>query len=110
MTNDQEPRTYRPPWPTGRMWPDAGSWIRRALCRQVEPELFYANHNKGRGERDSNAVAAARAICSRCPVAAECLDYALACEDLDPYGGHGVWAGLTGQERNLLRRRLKETA
>jgi len=95
--------------PIARPYPPAGPWIRRAACRLVDPDLFYAHHPGGRG-RESPGIAQARDICSECPVAAECLDYALTCEDLDPYGGHGVWAGLTGRERNQLRRELKATA
>lgn len=79
-----------------RAYPAAGDWTRRAACRVVDTEVFY----DGR----SNFIATARGICADCPVQFECLDYALACESLDPYGGHGVWAGLTGRERNAIRR------
>ncbi|MGH3321327.1 MAG: WhiB family transcriptional regulator [Streptosporangiaceae bacterium] len=61
-----------------------------ALCIGVDPEAWFAE--------DSAAVSAAKAICSRCPVRRECLVWAL--ETGEP---HGVWGGLTEQERAELR-------
>lgn len=81
-----------------RPYPRPGRWVEQAACRVVNPDVFY--------DRRPNFTAAARDICADCLVQAECLDYALACESLDPYGGHGIWGGLTGKERNRLRRQL----
>jgi Transcription factor WhiB len=63
----------------------------------VDPSIFTSE------EDDQQAVAAARAVCSRCPVRLPCRLYAYAA---DPYG---VYAGETQTERaaNLtLRARL----
>lgn len=89
-----------------RPYPVAATWIRQAQCRADSPDLFYPP--SGGGNRSSTTTA--RAICADCPVQAECLDYALACEDLDPYGGHGIWAGLTGRERNQIRLNQEQSA
>lgn len=90
-----------------RPYPPRGRWVERAACRGADPAVFYPTAT---GPASKTALAPIRDICASCPVAAECLDYALACEDLDPYGGHGIWAGLTGKERNRLRQQLKDTA
>lgn len=86
-----------------RPYPLRGRWVERARCRQYDPTLFYP-------DRGGAANDAARNVCANCPVAAECLDYAIACEDVDPYGSHGIWAGLTGRERNRLRQTIKDIA
>jgi WhiB family redox-sensing transcriptional regulator len=44
----------------------------------------------------------ARAICARCPVTAECLEYVVGMPVCPPCG---VWAGLT--ERQILKVRLE---
>ena len=41
----------------------------------------------------------AKAVCARCPVREECLEYALQWEPLC-----GVWGGLSERERRQLRR------
>jgi hypothetical protein len=46
--------------------------------------------------------AVARQICSRCPVRADCLAYALAAEE-----EFGIWGGLDQNERRNLKRRLR---
>ena len=46
---------------------------------------------------------AARAICARCPVAPQCLDYAVTLPATDT----GIWAGPGPRERTALRRPLR---
>lgn len=65
-------------------------WQARALCAQVDPELFHPEI--GRTCRD------ARRVCEACEVRSECLAYALAVPETD-----GVWGGLTYRERRKLR-------
>jgi WhiB family redox-sensing transcriptional regulator len=62
-----------------------------ALCRQVDPELFFPE--KGGSTRD------AKATCRGCPIRAECLEYAL-----DNDERFGVWGGLSERERRRLKR------
>jgi WhiB family redox-sensing transcriptional regulator len=88
-------------------------WTERSACRDADPELFHSPD----GDRDNNEGAAdrrdreerAKAICGRCPVRGECLTYVLATES--PSSVHGVWGGLTEDERaRLLRRRQHDAA
>lgn len=84
-----------------RAYPRRGRWVEQAACRCVDTNIFY--------DRRPNFAATARAICAECPVQFECLDYAIACESLDPYGAHGIWAGLDRRQRNALRKQLTNT-
>jgi WhiB family redox-sensing transcriptional regulator len=70
---------------------DEFAWSARALCRTLGADAFFAS--------DRRAVEAAQAVCSGCPVRAECLEYALV-HHLD----HGVWGGLTPSERRQIPR------
>ena len=74
---------------------DAASWEPRAACLQV-PGLFAVALTAPAPERDERAQAA-KAVCSVCPVLAECRDYALRVRE--PLG---VWGGLSEKERRAL--------
>ncbi|HEY3718404.1 MAG TPA: WhiB family transcriptional regulator [Jatrophihabitantaceae bacterium] len=69
-------------------------WRDLALCSQVDPELWFPE--KG----DSNR--AAKLICGWCEVREQCLAVALATNE-----EHGVWGGLSREERRRLRRRSR---
>ena len=71
---------------------NAPEWHERALCPQTDPERFFPE--KGSSTRD------AKAICSRCEVRTECLEYALKTDTR-----FGVWGGLSERERRQLKRR-----
>jgi WhiB family transcriptional regulator, redox-sensing transcriptional regulator len=72
------------------------SWLDLAACRDVDPEIFFPISTTGAAV---GHVHEAQAICARCPVIAECLDWA------QRMGlGHGVWGGTTPEERRALRR------
>ena len=71
--------------------PDEASWEADALCRQVDPELWFP----GEGDNPRNA----KRICARCPVRDACLEYALTHDER-----FGVWGGLSGRERRALSR------
>lgn len=75
--------------------PPLGPWAADALCAQVDPELFYPE--KG------GSTTEAKAICARCPVAAECLDYALA---LPLRHDYGIYGGTSPKQRRRLRNAL----
>ena len=51
------------------------SWMSRAACREVDPELFFPIAVTGPGARQA---AAAKAVCRPCAVRSNCLSYALA--------------------------------
>ncbi|CAN5810582.1 hypothetical protein BH23ACT5_BH23ACT5_08260 [soil metagenome] len=64
-----------------------------AACRSEPSEVFFSPSLK--------AQAAAKRICSTCPVRWECLFYAI-----DTRQQFGVWGGLSAEERLLLRRQV----
>jgi WhiB family redox-sensing transcriptional regulator len=68
-------------------------WHADAACRGAGTDGFII----GRGA-NAAIMARARAICSTCLVAAECLDYALG--DVDAVG---IWGATTAQQRRVMR-------
>ncbi|WP_236789095.1 WhiB family transcriptional regulator [Amycolatopsis sp. GM8] len=79
-----------------------GDWQEQAACRDEDPELFFPVSQMGPGARQ---VAQAKAVCARCPVRAECLQYAL-----DAGLDHGIFGGTTDTERRKLFRRTRAEA
>ncbi|HYZ53175.1 MAG TPA: WhiB family transcriptional regulator [Streptosporangiaceae bacterium] len=75
-------------------------WTGLAACRRpdVDPEWFFPVGDTGPALRE---VAAAKAVCAGCPVARECLDWALRMGE-----AAGIWGGTTPEERRVLRRQL----
>ena len=67
-----------------------GAWVGEALCAQTDPEAFFPE----KGAKNAEA----KAVCDLCPVAAECLTYAL-----DNNERFGIWGGLSERERRRLR-------
>ena len=67
------------------------TWHDNALCPQFDGDSFYP-------ERGYSADYA-KAICHRCPVETECLQWAL-----DHDEQHGVWGGKSEKERRELKR------
>ena len=65
----------------------------KAACSKVSTELFFPT-----GTHIEGAVKQAKKICSGCPIAVECLTWAIANEDF------GIWGGTTPSERKELRR------
>jgi WhiB family transcriptional regulator, redox-sensing transcriptional regulator len=75
---------------------DQGSpdWRYRALCVQVDPDLFFPepmNYVK---------IRHAKRICQVCDVRAECLEYALVHDE------SGIWGGMSERERRRLKRNI----
>jgi WhiB family redox-sensing transcriptional regulator len=78
-------------------------WANRAACAAEDPELFYPSV-EGRADITKRSTAQAKAICARCPVRTECLDYAIRFDEPD-----GVWGGKTRIERVKMSKRLSGT-
>jgi WhiB family redox-sensing transcriptional regulator len=72
-------------------------WRHRAICRDEDPELFFPVGNSGPALLQ---IAEAKAVCERCPVITECLNWAL-----ETGQDAGVWGGLSEDERRSLKRR-----
>ncbi|MER6128021.1 WhiB family transcriptional regulator [Streptomyces sp. NPDC001795] len=75
-------------------------WLRYAACVGEDPELFFPVGTTGPAIEET---AAAKRVCRRCPVTAECLDWAL-----NSGQTAGVWGGTGEQERAELLRAARE--
>ncbi|UIX29471.1 WhiB family transcriptional regulator [Streptomyces sp. GQFP] len=75
-------------------------WLRQAACAGEDPELFFPVGTAGPALRD---IATAKRVCARCPVAAQCLDWALRSGQTS-----GVWGGTGEDERAELLRTARE--
>ena len=64
---------------------DDQSWVARALCASIEPDVLFV---QGASQRQ------VRMRCYECEVRLECLADALESE-----ANYGVWGGLTERER-----------
>lgn len=71
-------------------------WPSRAACAGMDTELFFPS---GPGVP---ADPEAKAACATCPVRSECLGFAL---DHPRRASHGIWGGMTEDERTAERRR-----
>lgn len=67
-------------------------WMRDAACKGMDPSLFFV---EGPGETKNQAVA----VCARCPVRRDCLDYAIENREY-----HGIWGGVGRDVRDRVRR------
>jgi len=65
-------------------------WRELALCRGEDQSIFFP-------ENDRLASGRAKAICATCPVMAQCMDYAIAHDEV------GVWGGTTQRERRRIK-------
>jgi WhiB family redox-sensing transcriptional regulator len=80
-------------------------WELRGKCREVDAELFF-HPDQERGAARRRREAEAKAVCAACPVLAECRE-----EALRKKIPHGVWGGLSEDEREeMATRRAKEAA
>lgn len=80
------------------------SWQRTGLCRGNHSYLFFPPSTVERKEERERREHKAKAICSVCPVKAECLEFAL--EIREPYG---IWGALTETERRQVLARRAAT-
>src|ERR1022692_3365182 len=71
-------------------------WRELSACRQEDPELFFPLVPAGPGLVQ---IERAKAVCARCQVPAECLQFAM-----ETVQDHGVWGGTSEEERRALRR------
>ena len=73
---------------------DRDAWTVDAACRGLEPDALFVQ---------GSAQNEAKALCTECPVRAECL-----ADALDNRVEFGVWGGMTERERRALLRRRPE--
>lgn len=72
-------------------------WRSKAACRDEDPELFFPIGDTGPALVQ---IEEAKQVCRTCPVAVECLEWAL-----ETAQEAGVWGGTSEDERRLMRKR-----
>ncbi|MEV6177209.1 WhiB family transcriptional regulator [Streptomyces sp. NPDC052016] len=75
----------------------ASFWRERAACLHEDPDLFFPIGNTG---PTLHQIDEAKAVCGRCPVVEQCLEWAVRVGQAD-----GIWGGMTESERRALTRR-----
>lgn len=68
---------------------DREPWMDSAVCAQTDPEVFFPEQG--------GTAAAARRICSACPVVEDCLQYAV------EHNEQGIWGGTSAKTRQRMR-------
>jgi WhiB family transcriptional regulator, redox-sensing transcriptional regulator len=78
------------------------AWWSLAACQSADSELFFPVSAVGLG---TSQISRAKAICGRCAIRQQCLDYAVETRQPD-----GIWGGASEAERRLIvaRRRKLE--
>ncbi|MCX5066606.1 WhiB family transcriptional regulator [Micromonospora lupini] len=72
-------------------------WRHLGVCRDEDPELFFPIGTTGPALLQ---VEQAKAVCRRCPVADQCLSWAM-----ESGQEFGVWGGMSEEERRAAQRR-----
>ncbi len=68
------------------------AWHADAACvDSPDPDVFFADST------DPEGLKAARSLCKACPVAPECLQFAI-----EARPSHGIWAGKTARQINNM--------
>ena len=89
------PHPQQLPGPNADIW----DWQMQGLCRGVDSSMFF--HPDGeRNPSRARRTAAAKEVCSRCPVMQPCREFAL--RTREPFG---VWGGLAEAERRAILER-----
>jgi WhiB family redox-sensing transcriptional regulator len=78
-------------------------WRSRSLCSELPVDEATAMFFPSKGQ----TTKAAKALCDRCPVRPECLEFALA--DVDAFR-FGVWGGTSSRDRRRIGRNRVSTA
>jgi WhiB family redox-sensing transcriptional regulator len=80
----------------------AMNWRAAGACLTADPDLFFPISSAGPAERQ---VEQAKVICSGCAVRRECLEFAMAHDQV-----YGIWGGTTPEDRQRDRRRKRRAA
>ena len=71
------------------------SWRAHASCRGVGPHLFFPDKGEPAGE--------AKEVCLTCPVASQCLDFAIRSGEET-----GIWGGMSERQRREVARARRQ--
>jgi len=74
----------------------ADHWTDHAACKAEDADLFYPVSYQG--QTAVRQIEEAKAFCRRCPVSADCLDWALETRDQ-----HAIAGATTPAERNFIQ-------
>lgn len=77
-------------------------WTFSAACGSAEADLFFPI---SASFRNLTQVTEAKALCDICLVRRECLDFAVRTRQM-----HGIWGGMTEEERYPLIRARQEAS
>lgn len=84
---------------TGHRMPIDLPDLRGGSCRDLNSQMFFPDEShEDERAREMNA------LCTQCPVNAQCLEYALSRDE------YGIWAATTRDQRRSLRRRAQRAA
>ncbi|MFB6392589.1 WhiB family transcriptional regulator [Polymorphospora lycopeni] len=72
-------------------------WRHQSNCRDLDPETFFPIGTSGPALLQTER---AKAICRRCDVIDDCLNFAL-----ETGQDAGVWGGMSEEERRAVKRR-----
>ncbi|WP_405631994.1 WhiB family transcriptional regulator [Streptomyces sp. NBC_00016] len=75
------------------------NWREHAECRNEDPDLFFPIGTSGPALLQTEQ---AKAVCRRCPVQEQCLEWAMETDQT-----LGVWGGTSENERRALKRRIR---
>jgi WhiB family transcriptional regulator, redox-sensing transcriptional regulator len=74
------------------------TWQQKAACRGPQAtSVFFPPSTAERKDEKEAREARAKAVCGRCAVRRDCLEYAL-----DSKEAHGIWGGTNEVERKAL--------
>ena len=77
---------------------EAPAWQEKAACKSPHAAgIFFPPSTFERKDEKEERETRAKAICNRCGVRKECLEYALDIREL-----HGIWGGTNELERKIL--------
>lgn len=74
---------------------DDSRWREDAACRNTNPDLFFP---VGKTIDAVEETSAAIALCRRCPVREQCLEYAMVTNQRD-----GIWGAMSEDDRRRMR-------
>jgi WhiB family redox-sensing transcriptional regulator len=78
------------------------NWRAAGACLNADPDLFFPISSAGPAEQQ---IVRAKVICAGCGVRRECLEFALAHDQV-----YGIWGGTTPEDRQRERRRKRRAA
>ena len=79
------------------------TWMAKAACRGSDEVSFFNDHYNNNSKIKKIKEAEARALCGRCPVQPDCLEYAVVTVQQS-----GIWGGTDEDERIQIRRSRRE--